>query len=163
MSFATSSVCSPASLEFSAPMASRAHARPLDASSTMTFAPACAAVVAATMPPLPAPTTTTSASKVSATCCGTAGFSHQSGFPAAFWRSRSSFVATAGAPQPVSAPAAARALAAPKPVRKLRRLNVLLLIWLLLFRVRPGWEAVSPLGRRSSPRGPACRRGTACR
>jgi len=92
-------------------------------SSTMTFAPFCAAVVAATRPPLPAPTTTRSASSVSAMSVGIAGLSRQ--LPCAASASEPDFEALpseACGAQPASAPAAASAPVAVSPARKLRRL-----------------------------------------
>ena len=58
-------------------MASRAAAMAPAFSRTTTFAPFWAAVVAATRPPLPAPTTTMSASTVSTNSVGISGLSRQ--------------------------------------------------------------------------------------
>ena len=76
------------------------------------------------MPPLPAPTTTRSASSVSAMSVGISGLSRHEACAA----SPASFAPVppcACGAQPASAPAAARAPVAVSPARKLRRLMVL--------------------------------------
>ena len=123
-SVGTSSRWSGSSAELSAPMASRAEAMLPPFSSTMTFAPFCAAVVAATSPPLPAPTTTRSASSVSAMSAGIAGLSRQLPCAAASALPLAPPSACAGGAQPASAPAAASAPVAVSPAKKLRRLMV---------------------------------------
>ena len=120
----TSSTWSGSSAELSAPIASRAAAMLPPFSSTMTFAPFCAAVVAATSPPLPAPTTTRSASSVSAMSAGISGLSRQ--LPCASASALPLFPPSACAcgAHPASAPAAASAPVAVIPARKFRRLMV---------------------------------------
>ena len=89
-------------------------------SSTTTFAPFWAAVVAATRPPLPAPTTTMSASTVSTNSVGISGLSRQLG---AAGPVSAVFVlpSAAGVGAQPARPMAARAPAAAAPVRKPRR------------------------------------------
>ena len=132
MSVGTSSVWSGSSAELSAPMASRAAAMAPPFSSTITFAPFCAAVVAATRPPLPAPTTTRSASSVSAMSVGISGLSRQ--LPCAASPSFAVASLFAWGAQPESAPAAASVPAAVSPARKPRRLMVFSAMVLLLLR-----------------------------
>ena len=105
-------------------MASRAIAISPPFSITMTFAPSCAAVVAATSPPLPAPTTTMSASSVSAMSVIGSGLSrHDADAPASVFPVEPVSPEALGA-HPASAPVAARAPVAVSPARKLRRLMV---------------------------------------
>ena len=102
-------------------MASRAAAMAPAFSSTTTFAPFWAAVVAATRPPLPAPTTTMSASTVSTNSVGISGLSRQ--LVAAAAPVSAVFVppSAAGVGAQPARPMAAKAPAAAAPVRNPRR------------------------------------------